>query len=40
MLDLPTHKMQVNDRKMCLEPATPAQRPYTGVRRGWPAAAG
>jgi len=40
MLDLPTHKMQVNDRKMGLEPATSAQRPYTGVHRGWPACGG
>lgn len=30
MLDLPTHKMQVDDRKMCLELATAAaQRPCT-----------
>ena len=36
MLNLPTHKKQINDRKMCLEPATPAQYLYTGVRREWP----
>ena len=37
MLDHPSHKMWVDERKICLEPATSAQRSYTGVRRGWPA---
>jgi hypothetical protein len=40
MLNLPTPKAQVNERKMALEPATLAQRLYPGVRRGWPACGG
>ena len=32
MLDLPAHKMEVDERKMYLGHTTPAQRPHTGVR--------